>query len=848
MRRLRSLGVLVSVLLMAALARGQDGGGNTDDLTQGEVSISCPNSFGSSIGVGGMVRSGELAGIRLVINDSAAKPREVLIRAVVKDADGDRVMWERSMTTNPGTAQPLWMYLRLPGRFDQSSAIMVTAFAAVEESGAATGGSDVGKYGAGKVLGEVRLVRPRTTGYRTDSMMAIVGNRTMGLRGYETNSGQWLIAGHERTQVISGMTPEMFPDRWMGLAQFETIVWNEGAPSLLGQERAAALREWVQRGGHLVVVLPRVGQAWTDEVNNPLFDIVPRVTVERREGVDLAPYHDLIDRSDKVTMPGKEVLQTFAPLPEAQPDEAVCVLAGVETEKGREWLVARRIVGTGMVTVIGLDAASRWMDQSQRGGPDPELFWHRVLGRRGEIVTQKRLEDPTNNFVYMRARDPLTYDSAIPALIAKTGQAAAGVALGFVVFILYWLIAGPLGFAALKKTGMSRHGWVVFLGAAGVFTAVAWGGATLIRPARTEARHLTFIDHVYGQTIDHARTWMSLLVPGYGEATIVAGDPASRERSRFHNVIAPWEEEGADTTGFPDARGYRIECKAPDQTTIPTRATVKQLQVDWAGAPPWKMPRPLSGDPKDKEGAIRIADDDAKSHLTGSLVHDLPGPLTDVVIVVVKEQTKILRGTAGAAPNASLLANVFAYQLPDPWKPGAENPVNLEVLTQKGPAAAGVQRSSGIEYFHRLLEEVGTDDQGAQRSTGDFLSRRLTGMALFSQIEPPDVKTSNSRNNYGFNNNNAHGAQRKYLHGMDLGRWFTEPCVIIIGHLGATEDRPSPTPLYLLSGSSSRPLDTAGRTVVRWVYPLGSRPPALPKPGESKEPAEPTPKEDGGGS
>lgn len=47
------------------------------------------------------------------------------------------------------------------------------------------------------------------------------------------------------------------------------------------------MREWVERGGHLVVILPAVGQDWLALSNRELADILPRAEVTRLEAEPL---------------------------------------------------------------------------------------------------------------------------------------------------------------------------------------------------------------------------------------------------------------------------------------------------------------------------------------------------------------------------------------------------------------------------------------------------------------------------------------------------------------------------------------------------------------------------------
>jgi hypothetical protein len=647
-------------------------------------------------------------------------------------------------------------------------------------------------------------------------------------------SATGLVGGHERLGVVQGLDAEALPDRWIGLAPYEAVVWNAPPPGSLGSGRAAALREWVERGGHLIVVLPRVGQSWTDETNNPLYDITPRVRVTRKEGVDLEPYRLLITQRPlpgigpqgaAIAMPRGEIVQSFTAVPGAGPVEAIPVLKGPNTD---EVLVVRRVAGAGMVTLVGLDLSSRWM--TERGMPEAEMFWHRVLGRRGVHT----LPSESGGAVRIGDREPVTLDRDIGDQIAKTGRAEIGVLLGLIVFIVYWLVAGPLGFMLLKRTGRAKHGWMAFVAAAAAFTAIAWGGAAAIRPSRVDASHLTIIDHVFGQDVQRARSWISLLIPKYGEATVQFRNPAEPGSPRFSNLLSPWEPENTTIASFPDARGYRVDSKAPDSLTIPTRSTVKQLQLDWAGGPQWRMPRPVGQTPDGSPPTLWLAPDDDQARgtkqrirLNGILQHDLPSALSETIIIVNRGQRNLaasLGRTIGETAGGPILWDIAAYTLPQPWQPG-------ETLDL---SAIPFEIDRNAEYLKKLLaNDIGaadgslTQDLDRSRTTS-----RLTAIALLSQLEPPPP-TGDALVRQRL-------AQRRSTHGFDLGEWLTTPSVIIIGHIGDKDAGPAtPIPLFVTQGATdTRKVESAGRTVVRWVYPLDARPPAFPAAAEP-EPRQP---------
>jgi hypothetical protein len=78
-------------------------------------------------------------------------------------------------------------------------------------------------------------------------------------------------------------------------------------------------------------------------------------------------------------------------------------------------------------------------------------------------------------------------------------------------------------------------------------------------------------------------------------------------------------------------------------------------------------------------------------------------------------------------------------------------------------------------------------------------------------LPPPD---NDNRGNY------VYVAQRRYTHGLDLSRWFTQPCIIIIGEVA---NAPGPVPVSV----DGRDVEITGRTIFRWIYPLEGNPPRI---------------------
>lgn len=816
----------LAILLVAALgsaipAHAQDSG----EASASNPNSSLPNLAGTGevklqverFGVGGLSRPGEWAGIRIRFLDSSPKQRDIIIRLSGLDPDGDTPLVQREITANPGVWQSTWMYCRLPFWFNGTDALTLSASEAIDAQGQV--GPEVSSSGfrAGRLLGRVQIA-PRGPGSVLEpsvGLAGVVGTGTYGMMQYSTriNGSPWTPLGHELLQVSPRLEPSDFPDRWQGLLPFSVLVWGSGDPAELRGERAKAVRDWVTRGGHLVVLLPPLGETWTNKVSNELADLLPNVTIQRKEGVDLNPMRALITAKKDAVLPRSVVLHTFRPAEGTAISDAASIF---ETPAG-ECIAARRIIGSGAVTLVGLDLSNRAL--ADRDLLEADVFWNRLLGRRGELMGSSDLTALANQTPGMTSRTATRFDSEIASQIAKTGRSAAGVLLGLSVFVLYWLAAGPLGYAYLKRKKQTRHAWLAYLGTAAVFTAIAWGGATLLRPSTASGSHLTLLDHIYGQPTQRARSWFTVLIPRYGDARIAIGEPqkagAPSVESASTNLLtafdAPWVDERQIAT-FPDARGYIVDARSPDRADVPVRSTVKQLQADWSGGPRWEMPRPIRPAATVAQQPIESTSDDAprlwldeNRRPRGMLTHKLPGVLENVVVFVVAGQ----RPLNAREPQLSAQAQAFKISA---WGPGDTLDLSKLGVAEK-PTSAETFLDNLISSG-RLFDDV----TNRMSATPGGLTEQMNALAFFTQLGPPDFRST------GAGGRAQPVAQRAAAHGWDLGRWFTQPCIIIVGQLGIDKGLESPVPITL----DGRAVPLTGRTVVRWVYPLDAAPPKYP--------------------
>ncbi|MEM7755397.1 MAG: hypothetical protein AAF297_07145 [Planctomycetota bacterium] len=150
---------------------------------------------------------------------------------------------------------------------------------------------------------------------------------------------------------------------------------------------------------------------------------------------------------------------------------------------------------------------------------------------------------------------------------------------------------------------------------------------------------------------------------------------------------------------------------------------------------------------------------------------------------------------------------VRTNKLVDPWPAGQR----LDVL------AATVAGEPAERFFEDLLSKGRRLGLGAGGGSGGAIDERLVALSVFSQLPTPDFALDAQTGRLPVL------ATRSEGYGWDMGRWFTQPCLIVIGQLVQDRDEGGAAVPLAVDG---RVPTASGRTVVRWVYPLSARPPA----------------------
>ncbi len=853
------LASFVALMLPASVVVAQGGG---DSAVLGvDVKI-------LSFGVGGATRSGSWAGLRVGLRSNETEPRPVSVVWEMTDPDGDIAEVSARTVLNPGGSDSVWLYGRLSFRATANSQWTINVY----------GVNDKGER-LNKVIGALRF-RAQTILDPDISLIGVLGLRHGGLNGYAMNiqNGSYSVSANERTQIITGLSTNQLPTRWMGLDQFESLVWMGPDPASLSLEQAQSIEEWVRRGGHLVIVLPDLAQRWENTLLGAILPDVKITSVEDQEIRDGSSAGGVLRYLMRPVRPeGAVDREVYRVPPQArQPRYPVVTLHIFEPNSDSGWggsesialmpislsfarqignmrgeagngsdagggdgnavgsFAVERRVGFGQVTMVGVPVTNPLLNRPGVELPEAEVFWNRILGRRSDTPTPSELnkiklsKSPSKRL--NNARDSRAIGNAIAGSIELKSEGGTGFLLALVVFVLYWIISGPLAFAMLKKHKWERQSWLAFALVGVVFTVIGWTGAKLLRAGGILPRHLTIIDHVYGEAWEHSRTYLTAALEGYGVQPVVTGVVEGEGRGDFYDTVTPFYDQSTQSSPFPDPRRYVVTSDDQREVDYPARSTAKQMAIDSMHHPVagWGMPtfageaeKPRIIHPGGGIGGGRSSSDSGWPSLSGVLTHSLPGALEECEIIFVSDQEW---STFGRRPDGQRMSVprlvAFSWKI-SKWEPGKPFDLAADLVPTSQSLfwspAGSAKSSSGLsdimKHYYRS-NALGMNTSGTGGYSLNNLRYDIRALSVFRYLDQPDW--------VGPIKGSPHILLRRFGRELDMSDWLNRPCLIILGNVHEGEEgRALPAPIRI-GGKLIDKTAADSHVFIRWVYPFGS--------------------------
>jgi hypothetical protein len=816
------------------------------------------------MGVGSHVRPGDPTAILVRATSALTAPVQARIEWSVRNADGDTVRFTRDVALAPGAPTERWVYGVMPlittsaqGCLDAVSAVRVV---------------EVDEGRAVRVLGEKRIdgasgEEPAVGVETLDALIGIVGDGRAGLSAFATPSPNMQVPAsmNELTRVARGIEPARMPDRWEGWSSFDTVVWTNAPVQNLGVEQARALLDWVRRGGNLVLVLPESGDPWGlagARGRTALAEVLP-ARAERHDAIEVSRLMPVLARTGTLRNeaartgiwtfpndPGNGFVPILA-LPARIDARSGNVIADDGSLDGRA-VAVRRPFGFGFVTVVGID-----VDGLERrslvaeGLPQADVFWNRILGRRADAPVPSEI-DALAKAKRVDTRGGLVVSAdggkLVNGFVGLQSRAAIGV-LGLLgAFALYWTFAAPVPWFALRRARKLQYAWLAYVAVAVGATAIAWLAIGAFELTTGRVQHLTFIDRVERpgapeaeRTTMRASAWFSAALPGYGTSKV---ELERSEGGAGSDLLWSWFPPPTGLQGgFPDTETYEVQAASPASYSLPARATSTVLAASWMGRAPaaWDgMPRAVEG------GALRQDIEWGESPrivLRGTLSHSLKLPLRDVILVHVTPfhtPDRRMQGTNPPIITPSDLPPSYARMARlAQWAPGervdvaevlyGEDVANSERRQARPAPARDTSNASAAgalrARYHDPVQQSGLSNFDPSAALTPMT--RLEMLQFFSMLQPPEYLVDPSNPGPSWRGD-AVRIERDFGRGLDLSRWWSQPCLLVIGRVDdeGVADVGMPFPFTI----DGRVPSADGTTWVRVAFPLPQVPGALQPP------------------
>jgi len=760
-------------------------------------------------------RPGDFTPIRLNLINSGDEQMAVHVSLEVPEALGDIIEYTRpNVPLTPGAPVSVWLYVRLLPTVDDGTIWTVRVYRDDDgERGAEVGSA---RISPGTALAPAQMVSAGT------GLIAIIGGGQMAaLPDYsiaEEGRTGTPITGHEPTGIVAGAGPNDIPDRWEGLDSFEAMVWTDAQPGSISLGSGSALRQWIERGGHFIIVLPTDTNDWNigTIANNPLHDLLP-TTLPPVTTIRLRELIPVISKRQPQSIPDTEAqnidvaIRFFdPPFADWQP------LVGLPDNRT---LAIQRRYGFGRISIIGFEVHSGQLSATalriaDGGGGvlEGDAFWNRILGRRVNTLSRPQIQylDDNDQLRPNRSfqRTAFRRGDLVLEMIRLRGQAATGLGFAVLLFLGYWGLAAG-GFFLLKSRNLVRHSWLAFVATSAVFTFVAWGGVKLLSIKNVQVRHLSVADFIAlppdMAAPDEARyqrvtSWFTVFLPGYGEPRLSLDTEAG-----VRNILAPFTAPGADQTRFRNIDRYEIPIDSPHDYTVPARATTKEMYARWMGPPDaavssmFSVTQPIECEVR--EGTARWS---------GAISCDLPADVTRVRIYLVQPRMPARVKYSANDPSGS---QVTLSHLPGvPYIGGVAVPTagTLRTGTVINLAEVALATTNLQQSLDNLSRNVASYTDTAIGGLGEQeLRDSLEALTFFHMLTPPAYH----RPRGVVDSDNPPDFDRELARELDLSGWLVRPCVIITGFLPAA-DLPLP---FRVNGEAP---GSDGLTFIRWIHPL----------------------------
>ena len=418
------------------------------------------------------------------------------LEVIAQDEDGTPTVIRQVVQVAPGATQRVTAYVR-PGSQDPDFATLRF----IDGKSGRRAANDV-------VIGNELSSKPPEPLSQEDYQILSLGHPA-GLKmipdlpGFNANKTNNAVPGGRAREVVVAelqTIDDLLPGRWYGFDAVDVVVVDTNDKEMLATlsgNRGEALKQWVQRGGHLVVAASSNWQAVNDGL---LGEMLPA----RLNGQSqVTPFDSL----ESFTGGSHQVAFENAPARVAKLEDIEARGGKVIASTLSTPLVVRGPYGFGRVTLIGLDIDTKPF----AAWPDRGLFFVKALDLKG-ASTAVDAQQAQRRIINQSVSDLAT-------LIRRALDQFAGVTLipfgwvaGFIV--LYILLIGPGDYFFLKKVLKRMElTWITFPTIVVTVSLLAYYAAYVVKGTDLRINKIDVVDIDLDSKVARGTSWVNLFSP-----------------------------------------------------------------------------------------------------------------------------------------------------------------------------------------------------------------------------------------------------------------------------------------------------------------------------------------------
>jgi hypothetical protein len=302
-------------------------------------------------------------------------------------------------------------------------------------------------------------------------VVAIVAEQPQGiLAGLDLMPNQ-----QQQAPVTLALSPADLPSRVEAWGAIDRLIWQDVDSNRLEPAQLDALRGWLAGGGRMVIAGGTAGAATLSAFPDTLLPYRPLVTTDAAPSSLAALLGEIPETATDVPALSGELLGGRA-------------LASV----GDQVIAAERAYGSGLVTVIGFNPATRWIGETEAG----EGLWRRLLPPRvsnGLVITDD------NQLISAVSQLPALALPPIGGLLALLGA--------------YILLIGPVNYLVLRRLDRREWAWVTMPLLIVVFAVGAYGFGAALRGSNVIINEVAIVRGAPGATDGTAQVYLGVFSP-----------------------------------------------------------------------------------------------------------------------------------------------------------------------------------------------------------------------------------------------------------------------------------------------------------------------------------------------